>query len=307
MFEKACALLIGISEYRHPAIKWLNFVRKDVEALHDVLLDNGWREYNILTVLYESATLAGIRHGLTSLVRKVEEVDPNLVIVFISGHGKADKTSGEAYLLPYDADIDFLPHTAVPYTDLKERLPQLKNGLVICFFDAGASGVKPARVADAFEPYPGNIYEQLADYTGASGVKLPARTVDTFEPYTHNIYEQLADSGRIIMASCRHDQLAYEDEELGHGIFTYHLLEVLRGDAGFDEETGYVDYLTIQRHLQKKVPESCRKLRARLHAKGITLPIIEQTPTFEVKLPVGMSIPLAPGRSRQEKFNRSYP
>lgn len=54
--------------------------------------------------------------------------------------------------------------------------------------------------------------------------------------------------GRVLLAACRGDQSAYEDHSIGHGIFTFHLLQALLGEAadsqGTITVTGLYDYVS---------------------------------------------------------------
>ncbi len=56
--------------------------------------------------------------------------------------------------------------------------------------------------------------------------------------------------GRVVIAACRGDQVAYEDSALGHGVFTSSLLEGLLGEAadhgGEITVTGLYDYTCRQ-------------------------------------------------------------
>jgi len=44
--------------------------------------------------------------------------------------------------------------------------------------------------------------------------------------------EGLASSGRLVLAASGMSQCAYEDQDLGHGVFTYYLVDALRSDDG---------------------------------------------------------------------------
>ena len=55
--------------------------------------------------------------------------------------------------------------------------------------------------------------------------------------------------GRVVLAACRDDQVAVEDLRIGHGVFTYHLLQGLMGAAADSEGaitvTGLYDYVSL--------------------------------------------------------------
>lgn len=58
--------------------------------------------------------------------------------------------------------------------------------------------------------------------------------------------------GRVLIAAGQADQLAFEDPKLGHGIFTYYLLQGLAGHADVDGD-GYVTALELSSYVTSEV------------------------------------------------------
>ncbi len=59
--------------------------------------------------------------------------------------------------------------------------------------------------------------------------------------------------GRVVLTSCKLDQWSMEAPELGHGVFTYFLLEGLKGQADFTED-GVVDIDELAKYVKYHVP-----------------------------------------------------
>ena len=75
-----------------------------------------------------------------------------------------------------------------------------------------------------------------------------------------NPFSRLAEGeGRIVIASAKPNQRSWEDPGLGHGIFTFHLIDALHGKADADND-GYVSVMEIFKYLERNVPQSVRLL-----------------------------------------------
>ena len=133
------------------------------------------------------------------------------VLFFFSGHGATDD-KGRNYLVPVDAQVDLLEDTAIRMERLNEILDdreRIAAKKVIVVLDSCHSGAKVGQKAFTVE---GKILDPL--FTDAEG--------------------------RITFASCNRNESSYEEEELGHGVFSYYMAEGLRG-AGDRDEDGYID------------------------------------------------------------------
>ncbi|MCX9089411.1 MAG: caspase family protein, partial [Candidatus Methanoperedens sp.] len=71
---------------------------------------------------------------------------------------------------------------------------------------------------------------------------------------------QLADGeGRLVIAAAQPDQRSWENEKLGHGIFTYHLIEALSGAADANKD-GCVTISEVYNYLGNNVPKTTMQL-----------------------------------------------
>jgi uncharacterized caspase-like protein len=234
----AYALIVGISHYRDEKIRPLAYTHADAEAFAALLTDPnrcGLPRDNVRILLDEDATLFNIKNGISGWLYQHASPDCT-VFVFFAGHGgvESDRTGLEPdgtakYLLPWDASVDNLFASALSNMEFHHLLNTIKARRLVIFMDAC---------------YAGGVAER-----GARDLAIVA-----------NPYERLAEGeGRIVIAASRPNQRSWEDDTLGHGIFTHHLLEALSGGADSDED-GCVSIMDVYRHLERQVPRSARRL-----------------------------------------------
>lgn len=264
MFEEARALIFAIDEYEDKSISNLQFTRNDANALREQLLDNGFREQNILMIPgkeYEKATRATICMALNDLARKLRRAEKklsDLILVYFSGHSgnetdlfdlspyqKARSRDSEKlqYLLPCDAQRGHFNVTAIELETFKAMVNSLRGDQIALFVDAC--------------------------YSGEPGIRDSAQS--------SYLEMKPIGNGRVYIASSAGDQPSWEEPKLGHGVFTYYLLESLRGTAACDEN-GFIyhhaiaDYIFkhVQKHTESKQEP---KVEASFDPPGVVLAI----------------------------------
>ena len=233
----AFAMVIGVSRYHHGVdegqpvgpseVPNLKFASKDAADFAEFLENYGFIPYNVRSLLDEEATRENIMTGFAELrddCLKSEDENP-LVVIYFSGHGMADRY-GDHYLIPHDGERDNLAATALLNDEFNSRLRRLKTDRLVVFLDACHSG------GMALEGAKGGVLEYNAKELGEG-------------------------AGRYVIASCLPEQKSWEGEE--NGIFTQHLLEILRGESpGIDKEE--IDIFTLYPELRKKVEQTAQKL-----------------------------------------------
>jgi uncharacterized caspase-like protein len=170
----------------------------------------------------------------TDLRRNARENDQ--VIIYYAGHGAPDQFGGaddgdgvEKYLLPHDTDVEDISGTGYPMEDVADALSRLEAGRVIYIADAcfsGASGGRTlgrgggVRINDGF----------LGRLTGRA-------------------------PGRVILSASGANEPSLESQALGHGVFTYFLLEALGGEADADGNS-LVTVPEVFSYVSRMVPEN---------------------------------------------------
>lgn len=236
--ENAYALIIGISNYKDTRIPKLNYTRADAEGIFKFLIDQkrvGLKQDRIKVLLDADATLFNIKNAISDWLFK--NADKNSVVfIYFAGHGGVEedrlgieKDKLAKYMLPFDSVFDNLFASALSNRDFNELLLSIKSKKLVIFMDSC---------------YSGGVSERKA-----RDVKI-----------TEDPYNKLAEGeGRLVIAASQPDQRSYEDAKLGHGVFTYNLLEALSGKADWDGD-GYVTVFDIYKYLQDAVPKTAMQL-----------------------------------------------
>ena len=235
----AYALIVGIGDYQDSRIPKLAFTSADARAFYQVLVDPlraGFEKENVRLLLDAEATEKQIKKSVTQWLYNHVTAD-STVMIFFAGHGGAeqDKCDPDAekqayYFLPWDADPEDLANTCISQQDFERLLRTLRAQRMVVFLDACHS----------------------------TGVATPgARDLAvTVAPH----YDRLAEGeGRVVIAASKPEQRSWEDAKLQHGIFTFHLLEALRGKADANND-GYVSIQEVASYLQREVPRTVKLL-----------------------------------------------
>ncbi|HKB14484.1 MAG TPA: caspase family protein, partial [Planctomycetota bacterium] len=207
----AHAVVVGIGEYlRGGKIPPLRFAEKDAEAMAAVLKDPGlcgFPEERVRLLTGPDATRDEIVRSLgTWLPDRARGAE--IVLFYFAGHGvlrRLGERDEEGYLFPYDADPDDILARGLAMSDVARCLKGIEaDALLLCFDCCHAGKVIPR--------------------AGLGGGALP-RGIGVRPSAFHD----LLGKGRYLIASCDEGQVSLESSDLGHGLFTYHLVEGLRG------------------------------------------------------------------------------
>lgn len=231
---KIHAVVIGVSKYK--SVRPLRFADRDAVAFADYLRTQvGIPQENITLLLNEQATLMALKRVLgTDLRRKAGQQDT--VIIYYAGHGapETDATSQdedglEKYIVPYDGDPADLYTTALPMREVETIFQRLSAERVIFISDACYSGA-----------------------TGGRTFLTASRRAVVSDAFLARLSKA---RGRVVLTASRASEVSEEREDLGHGVFTYYLLEGLRGKADLDSD-GVITVDEIYAYVSRKVPEA---------------------------------------------------
>jgi len=189
------ALFVGIDRYASPLISNLSCSVRDAQALYGLFSDAfGASETTLLA--NEEATRARIIEAFSLLHRAAPE---DVVVIAFSGHG-----SDSHHLITHDADPFSLDTSAISLDELTEMFSRIPAKNLILLLDccfAGGAGAKVFHAPIAMRAM--NSASQLLD--------------------------QISGKGRLIFTASTAEQEAIEDRRRGHGLFTFFVLEALRG------------------------------------------------------------------------------
>jgi len=230
--ENVYAVVIGINKYKNfPSLK---YATNDAQEFYRYLVEvNQIPKEHIWLILDEEATLDKLRTILgTSLRRSAGKEDS--VIIFLAGHGATEQDAStpdsdglEKYILPHNADPKNLYATALPMGEIARIFQRINSERLIFISDTC--------------------------YSGASGGRTILQT-GTRSNLSGAFLERLSQGkGRVILTASDVNEVSGEKDEFRHGIFTYYLLEGLRGKADLDQD-GLITLDEIYRYVSLKVP-----------------------------------------------------
>lgn len=196
------AVVIGVSKYANPKISALNYADKDASDFAQFLKSQErlFRRLHVTLLLNERATSAQVKKELVYGLKRAGKDDT--VVLFLSGHGADDPLNpGEFFFITHDGDPDCLEATGVNLTEMKfmKRLDTKRAVLIADTCHAGGFSMH-----------------------GVKGVEASFR----------RLMNQFRESeGKVILTSCRPDELSMEKRGLANSVFTHYLLQALRGNA----------------------------------------------------------------------------
>jgi caspase domain-containing protein len=210
------AAIIGVSRYQfHDAgLNDLQYADADARSVRDFLLQpngGGFKPSDIIYMENSGATTDAVRDALMRLLPRAAPND--LVFIYIASHGSPDPFEPQKlYFLMNDTKVANMPKTGLGMFELQEVLDHLVRAQrVVVFIDACHSA-------------------------GVAGTKLvTGRQLERLENNVFNLYASklYRETGRAVLTSSDINEISEEGATWGggHGVFTWALLEGLRGAA----------------------------------------------------------------------------
>ena len=213
------AVVIGIGNYSDGAINSLNYTVADAQSIHNFLITKGgFKSDHIKLLINEDATTKNIKSALGQfLSRKAMKNDT--VFIYYSGHGAPEpdpsSTDGDGmskYIVTYDTDPEDLYSTAFPMEEIRRIFQRIEADRIVFFIDACYSGASGGKTFSRPGMKAGNVSEKFLD-------------------------DMAEGEGRIVITASGTNEVSLETADLGHGVFTYYLLEGLQGAADANSDS----------------------------------------------------------------------
>ena len=231
------------------AIPRLRYTVPDAEAIYETLIGPaGFKKDNVLLLTDRSErkpTLRNIKWALGTFLGRSAQKD-DTVVIFFAGHGAPEvdtrglERDGLAkYLIPSDADPDDLYSTALPMDELQTIFGRIEAERVVAFLDACYSGAAGGRTFAAKKTRAGSVDDLFLERLTRS-------------------------KGRAIITASRPSEVSIELPELGHGIFSYYLVNALKG-AGDLNRDGIVSLQEVYEYLEQQVTAKSRAVGGNQH------------------------------------------
>lgn len=229
--SKLYVLILGINNYKNPRYQ-LNYALSDAKSIEEIVRQGNSSLFDeiIVHTLYDNeVTKDKILAKFSELGAQMNEQD--VFMFYYAGHGTLDKddAANEFYIVPYDivqlyGNSSMLKEKAISASEIRELSMKLNPQKQVFIIDACHS-------AGALES---NLTRGAAEERAIAQL---ARSTGTFW-----------------LTAAGSEQFATEFEELGHGVFTYSLLEALTGENGSNGD----NTLTIRElssYVEMRVPE----------------------------------------------------
>jgi uncharacterized caspase-like protein len=242
IYRQGWALIVGINEYPNLPLQYqLEYAEADADSIAGMLQNKfGFDKNNIKVLKSEQATKHGILNALGSLANPKQVQQNDCVIIFFSGHGqtvplpKAGGGGKMGFLIPCDAKVDLSeePNPEQYYNycigmDELNRVAKLIPAKHVLFMvDACYSGLA------------------LASIRGGFSTKIPGYLTKVAEAST-----------RQMITAGGEGEESVEYSGLGHGIFTYKVLEGLDKKLADNNNDGVITSLELVSYLGSFVPQ----------------------------------------------------
>jgi len=196
MGDEDLAVVVGVENYR--AIPKSDYSGGDARLVRDYVKALGFKERNIEFLVDSDATRSSLEKSLEVWLQNRAK-KTSRVFFYYSGHGAPEPATGEAFLVPYDGDPNYLAVTGYPLKRLYASLGRLPAAEVVVVLDACFSGAGGRSV--------------LAK--GARPLVMVSKAA--------SLPENMA-----VLTAAQGGQISTSSPDKKHGIFTYYFLKALR-------------------------------------------------------------------------------
>ncbi len=237
---------VGINKYKNPALN-LNYAEPDARGIVDFFKQKGtglFKKIEIIDIYNEQAT----KETIISRLKQLQDIQPqDAVLIYLAGHG--ENIEEKWYFIPHELTYpereDEVKAKGISSDELSGYIKGIKAQKILVLIDACKSGA----VLIAFRGFEDR--KALSQLSRSAGV-------------------------HIVAASTK-DQFAAEVKDLGHGVFTYTLLEGLKGKAAGEGET--VTVRKLMGYIEEKLPEITKKYKQEaqypvVDSRGMDFPLV---------------------------------
>ena len=222
------AVIIGIGKYQDDKIPELKYTTVDAQSIYNILIDPQYGNFHkdqVKLLIDENATYYNIKSAIGTWLKRNTQKD-DTVIIFYAGHGAPEDE--KTYWVTYNANIDDLYGTALSNDELSDMFDRIEAKTMIAFLDSCYSAATINRTDKK-------------------------RGIIVGDPF-----QKFKGKGRVIITSSDGKEQSLEIEKFGHGIFTYYLLNALKGEAD-DNKDGFVELDEVWNYVKYRVSDTARK------------------------------------------------
>ena len=230
---------VGINKYKNASMN-LNYAKKDATAFIEALNTGGRKIFKDIHTTYLKDREFSKENFINTIKNISSQSDKNDVFVFFyAGHGvttASDPQNTNFYIIPYGitqiyGNEEQLKQDAISARLLRKYTREIPARKQLLLFDACHSG----KAVDKFTMRGAVEQKALIQLARSSGIAL--------------------------FASSGTEQVASEINEIGHGVFTYALLQALSGEADGGLEDDKITVSEIKAFLDDRIPQLTQKYR----------------------------------------------
>lgn len=225
MGDDDLAVIIGIEGYQ--SLPKSDYSYDDAKLVKEYVKALGFKERNIELVLDERATKSSIEKTVEAWLKNKAKPDSR-VFIYYSGHGAPEPSTGDAYLVPFDGDPNYLSTTGYSLKRLYANLGKLEVKEVVVALDAC--------------------------FSGAGGRSVLAHGARPLVMMTSSL---VLPQNIAVLSATQGTQISTSSSEKGHGVFTYYFLKALKdGKKDIAEIYSYIKPLVEDEAKQINVQQS---------------------------------------------------
>ncbi|MFZ6016201.1 MAG: caspase family protein [Nitrospirota bacterium] len=196
MTDDDLAVIIGIEKYR--GLPSSDYSSSDAKLMKDYLKALGFQPRNIEFLTDEKATKTDIEKSIEAWLKNKAKPQSR-VFIYYSGHGAPEPKTGDAYIVPYDGDPNYLEVTGYPLKRLYESFGKLPAKEIIVALDSC--------------------------FSGAGGRSVIAKGARPLVMMTERV---VLPQHIAVLTATQGTQISTSNPEKGHGIFTYYFLKAIK-------------------------------------------------------------------------------
>ncbi len=220
-------ICIAVERYTDPRIHSVDHAAADAIEFASALEQHGFEGGDQLILIDGNATKTTIESKVPKWIQGLDAGD--LLFLFLAGHGFSQ--AGGNFIACHDTLHDDLANTSIRVEWLFDQLRSSSCCKVALFLDSCQPGLLAATGT-------------CADFAGDE--------LDQFFQESEH---------RLCFAACAPGEESRRHASLGHGIWTYHLIRALTGEATIAlEKKTLLTSSSLQKFLEDEVPRSVRRL-----------------------------------------------
>jgi tetratricopeptide (TPR) repeat protein len=228
------ALVIAVSDYGDSSgLKSISFCKNDGNEIYNVLNKNGYDiPYNRKLIGYVDSQK--LKNTIYDFFTDENNKPDDTLVFYYSGHGVPDKW-GKTFLAPSNMDSEYPFREGFSFDDLTDSMLACNSQSIVTILDSCFSGsLKISKGLDS-----------------KSGEESATRIAN-------NMIEEKSEKlkqghGRCLLAASQGYEEAYDRQEKDHSVFTYYLLEGLKGHKSAVDEEGNVTYDTLGKFITREI------------------------------------------------------